>query len=48
MDEAETHSIQSSAHDAKAAIPPRKGAKIWWRANTRAERHVHDENSRRI
>jgi hypothetical protein len=35
-------------HGAKAAIPPRKGAKIWRRANTKAERHVRDENLRRI
>src|SRR5687767_1836155 len=33
---------------AKAAIPPRKDAKIWRHANTRAERHVRDENLRRI
>ena len=37
-----------SQHRAKAAIPPRKGAKIWQHANTRAERHVRDENLRRI
>ena len=35
-------------HGAKAAIPPRKGAKIWQRANTKAERHARDENLRRI
>jgi IS5 family transposase len=35
-------------HGAKAAIPPRKGAKIWQRANSKAERHVRDENLRRI
>jgi IS5 family transposase len=35
-------------HGAKAAIPPRKGAKIWQHANTKAERHVRDENLRRI
>jgi hypothetical protein len=35
-------------HGAKAAIPPRKGAKIWRRASTKAERHVRDENLRRI
>lgn len=33
---------------AKAAIPPRKGAKIWRHANSKAERHVRDENLRRI
>lgn len=33
---------------AKAAIPPRKGAKIWRRANGKTERHVRDENLRRI
>jgi hypothetical protein len=31
-------------HGAKAAIPPRKGAKIWQHANS----HVRDENLRRI
>jgi DDE family transposase len=35
-------------HGAKVAIPPRRGAKIWRRANTKAERHVRDENLRRI
>jgi IS5 family transposase len=35
-------------HGAKAAIPPRKGAKIWQHANTKAERHARDENLRRI
>ena len=33
---------------AKAAIPPRKGAKIWQHANSKAERHIRDENLRRI
>jgi hypothetical protein len=33
---------------AKAAIPPRKDAKIWRHANSKAERHVRDENLRRI
>ena len=35
-------------HGARAAIPPRKGAKIWQHANLKAERHVRDENLRRI
>jgi len=35
-------------HRARAAIPPRKGAKIWNRANSHTERHVRDENLRRI
>jgi IS5 family transposase len=35
-------------HRAKAAIPPRKGAKIWQHANSKAERHARDENLRRI
>ena len=35
-------------HGAKAAIPPRKGAKIWRRASGKQERHVRDENLRRI
>ena len=33
---------------AKVAIPPRKGARIWQRATTKAERHPRDENLRRI
>jgi IS5 family transposase len=35
-------------HKAKAAIPPRKGAKIWQHANSKADRHSRDENLRRI
>jgi hypothetical protein len=35
-------------HGAKAAISPRKGAKIRQHANTKAERHARDENLRRI
>jgi hypothetical protein len=33
---------------ARAAIPPRRGARIWQHGNTQAERHVRDENLRRI
>lgn len=33
---------------AKAAIPPRHGAKIWQHGNCQAERHLRDENLRRI
>jgi transposase len=33
---------------AKAAIPPRKRAKIWQHGNSKAERHNRDENLRRI
>jgi IS5 family transposase len=33
---------------AKAAIPPRKGAKIWQHGNRAAARHVRDENLRAI
>jgi hypothetical protein len=33
---------------ARAAIPPRRGAKIWQHGNTRAERHMRDENLRSI
>jgi len=33
---------------AKAAIPPRKGAKIWRHGNGRADRHTRDENLRRV
>lgn len=35
-------------HGAQAAIPPRKGARIWQHAHTSAARHVRDENLRRI
>lgn len=33
---------------ARAVIPPRKGAKIWKHGNTKAERHHRDENLRCI
>jgi IS5 family transposase len=33
---------------ARAAIPPQKRAHIWQHGNTRAERHIRDENLRRI
>jgi IS5 family transposase len=33
---------------ARAAIPPQKRAKIWQHANTKAERHIRDENLRAI
>ena len=33
---------------AKAAIPPRRGAKIWQHGNTKQERRLRDENLRRI
>ena len=33
---------------AKATIPPRKGAKIWRHGNSKVERHNRDENLRRI
>lgn len=33
---------------ATAAIPPRKGAKIWQHGNTKAERHIRDETLRRV
>ncbi|MBL8186368.1 MAG: IS5/IS1182 family transposase, partial [Acidobacteria bacterium] len=35
-------------HGAKAAIPPRKGARIWQHGNSKAERHKRDENLRRV
>ena len=35
-------------HQAKAVIPPRKGAKIWRHGNSLAQRHNRDENLRRI
>lgn len=34
--------------NARATIPPRKGAKIWQHGNSKAERHNRDENLRRI
>ena len=33
---------------ARAAIPPQKRARIWQHGNTRAERHIRDENLRAI
>jgi hypothetical protein len=33
---------------AKATIPPRRGAKIWKHGNAQGERHTRDENLRRI
>lgn len=33
---------------AKAAVPPRRGAKIWQHGNCKAERLSRDENLRRI
>lgn len=36
------------AREARASIPPRRGAKIWQHANTRAERLIRDENLRAI
>ena len=37
-----------SKRKARAAIPPRKGARIWQHGNTKAARHARDENLRRI
>jgi IS5 family transposase len=34
--------------EAKAAIPPQKRAKIWQHGNTKAQRHIRDENLRAI
>ncbi len=34
--------------EAKAAIPPRRGAKIWQHGNSKQERLARDENLRRI
>ena len=36
------------ARKARAAIPPRKGARIWEHGNTKRERHLRDENLRAI
>jgi IS5 family transposase len=33
---------------ARAAIPPRQGARIWQHGNTKAERHSRDENLRQL
>jgi IS5 family transposase len=35
-------------HQARASIPPRRGAKIWQHAHTKAERLLRDENLRAI
>lgn len=35
-------------HGTKAIIPPRKNAKIWQHGNLKKERHIRDENLRRI
>lgn len=35
-------------YGAKAVIPPRRNAKIWQHGNSKKERHVRDENLRRI
>jgi Transposase DDE domain len=32
----------------KAAIPPRKGARIWVHGNTQGQRHLRDENLRQV
>ncbi|MFN7944705.1 MAG: IS5 family transposase [Blastocatellia bacterium] len=37
-----------SGRKARAAIPPRKGARIWQHGNCKATRHARDENLRRI
>jgi IS5 family transposase len=34
--------------EARAAIPPQKRARIWQHGNTKAERHIRDENLRAI
>jgi IS5 family transposase len=34
--------------EALAAIPPRKGARVWQHGNTKGERHIRDENLRAI
>ena len=36
------------ARKARAAIPPRRRARIWQHGNTRGERHIRDENLRAI
>lgn len=36
------------ARSARAAIPPRQGARIWQHGNTKADRHARDENLRAI
>ncbi len=36
------------AREVRAAIPPRTGARIWQHGNTRAERHIRDENLRAV
>ena len=34
--------------EARAAIPPRRGARLWQHGNSKAERHARDDNLRRI
>jgi IS5 family transposase len=36
------------ARKARAAIPPQKGARIWQHGNSKQQRHLRDENLRRI
>jgi IS5 family transposase len=36
------------ARGARAAIPPQKGAHIWQHGNSKQQRHIRDENLRRI
>jgi IS5 family transposase len=36
------------ARKARAAIPPQKGAHIWQHGNSKQQRHIRDENLRRI
>ncbi len=35
-------------HGTRAIIPPRQSAKIWQHGNLKKERHIRDENLRRI
>jgi hypothetical protein len=37
-----------NGHRARAGISTRKGARVWSNANSKTERHVRDENLRRI
>ena len=46
----DTHNCYDAirGREARAAIPPRQGARIWQHGNTKAERHLRDENLRAI
>lgn len=46
-DKRKTYNVLNK-HGTKAIIPPRRNAKIWQHGNLKKERHIRDENLRRI